>query len=80
MSASDRPHFAWKNAPTKFVDVGGTKFAYRKLGPDSVKSRHRLVMVEQRVARNTPPHLLRERLRHCVRDSGCCDPRATNNS
>jgi len=25
----------WKNAPTKTVDVGGTKFAYRELGPKS---------------------------------------------
>ncbi len=25
---------AWKSAPTKFVDVGGTKFAYRQLGPN----------------------------------------------
>ena len=25
----------WENAPTKFVDVGGTKFAYRELGPDT---------------------------------------------
>jgi pimeloyl-ACP methyl ester carboxylesterase len=24
---------AWKNAPTKTVDVGGTKFVYRELGP-----------------------------------------------
>lgn len=35
MSTNDKPQFAWKNAPTKFVDVGGTKFAYRKLGPDT---------------------------------------------
>ncbi len=26
---------AWKKAPTEFVDVGGTKFAYRQLGPDT---------------------------------------------
>lgn len=26
---------AWKRAPTKFVEVGGTKFAYRQLGPDA---------------------------------------------
>ncbi|QGZ96132.1 alpha/beta fold hydrolase [Terricaulis silvestris] len=26
---------AWKRAPTKFVDVGGTQFAYRQLGPDN---------------------------------------------
>ena len=25
----------WENAPTRFVDVGGTKFAYRELGPDT---------------------------------------------
>jgi pimeloyl-ACP methyl ester carboxylesterase len=25
----------WTDAPTKTVDVGGTKFAYRELGPDS---------------------------------------------
>jgi pimeloyl-ACP methyl ester carboxylesterase len=25
---------AWKNASTKFVDVGGDRFAYRELGPD----------------------------------------------
>ena len=25
----------WKDAPTKFVDVAGTKFAYRELGPDT---------------------------------------------
>ena len=25
----------WKSVPTKFVEVGGTKFAYRKLGPDT---------------------------------------------
>ncbi|MDP9423645.1 MAG: alpha/beta hydrolase [Pseudomonadota bacterium] len=25
----------WKHTPTKFVDVGGTKFAYRELGPDT---------------------------------------------
>jgi len=24
---------SWKDAPTRFVDVGGTKFAYRELGP-----------------------------------------------
>jgi len=28
----------WKDAPTKFVDVGGTKFAYRELGPSSTIS------------------------------------------
>ena len=26
---------AWKDAPTKTVDVDGTKFAYRQLGPDT---------------------------------------------
>lgn len=26
---------AWKREPTKFVDVGDTKFAYRQLGPDT---------------------------------------------
>jgi pimeloyl-ACP methyl ester carboxylesterase len=25
----------WKDAPTKFVDVGGTKLAYRELGPNT---------------------------------------------
>ena len=25
----------WKNAPTRSVDVGGTKFVYRELGPDA---------------------------------------------
>ena len=39
MSIIDKPPIrsssAWKNAPTKFVDVGGTKFAYRQLGPDT---------------------------------------------
>jgi len=25
----------WRNAPTKGVDVGGTRFAYRELGPDT---------------------------------------------
>jgi pimeloyl-ACP methyl ester carboxylesterase len=29
------PSIAWKNAPTKGVDVGGTKFVYRQLGPDT---------------------------------------------
>ena len=27
------PSITWKDAPTKSVDVGGTKFAYRELGP-----------------------------------------------
>ena len=26
---------AWKDAPTKSVDVGGTRFVYRQLGPDT---------------------------------------------
>src|SRR4051794_40352815 len=26
--------YIWKNAPTRSVDVGGTKFVYRQLGPD----------------------------------------------
>ena len=26
---------AWRNAPTKGVDVGGTKLVYRQLGPDT---------------------------------------------
>ena len=26
---------AWRNAPTKAVDVGGTKLVYRQLGPDT---------------------------------------------
>ena len=26
---------SWKNAPTKSVDVDGTKFVYRQLGPDT---------------------------------------------
>src|SRR2546426_11620980 len=38
MSTQQQPHpgssIAWKNAPTKSVDVGGTKFVYRQLGPD----------------------------------------------
>ncbi|MGH7519937.1 MAG: alpha/beta fold hydrolase, partial [Gemmatimonadales bacterium] len=25
----------WRNAPTKSVDVGGTKLVYRQLGPDN---------------------------------------------
>ena len=32
--ARDHSTSAWKNAPTKFVDVGGDRFAYRELGPD----------------------------------------------
>jgi pimeloyl-ACP methyl ester carboxylesterase len=38
MSTIDHPQFgssnAWNSAPTKFVDVGGVKFAYRQLGPN----------------------------------------------
>ncbi len=34
-----QPHpgssIAWRNAPTKAVDVGGTKLVYRQLGPDT---------------------------------------------
>jgi len=29
------PAISWKNAPTRTVKVGGVKFAYRELGPDS---------------------------------------------
>jgi pimeloyl-ACP methyl ester carboxylesterase len=29
------PNVTWKNAPTRSVDVGGTKFVYRRLGPDT---------------------------------------------
>lgn len=29
------PSIAWRNAPTKVVDVGGTKLVYRQLGPDT---------------------------------------------
>ena len=25
----------WKDAPTRSADVGGTKFVYRRLGPDT---------------------------------------------
>lgn len=28
------PNVTWKDAPTRSVDVGGTKFVYRQLGPD----------------------------------------------
>jgi pimeloyl-ACP methyl ester carboxylesterase len=39
MSISNQPQFGsngtWKSAPTKFVEVGGAKFAYRQLGPDT---------------------------------------------
>ena len=27
------PNVTWKDAPTRSVDVGGTKFVYRRLGP-----------------------------------------------
>ena len=30
------PIVVWRNAPTAYVDVGGTRFAYRQLGPDTV--------------------------------------------
>jgi pimeloyl-ACP methyl ester carboxylesterase len=37
MSTQQQPHhgssIAWRNAPTKAVDVGGTKLVYRQLGP-----------------------------------------------
>ncbi len=39
MSMSNQPQtgssVAWKVAPTRSVDVGGTKFVYRQLGPDT---------------------------------------------
>src|SRR6266581_4791884 len=39
MSTQQQPHpgssIAWKNAPTKSVDVGGTKLVYRELGLDT---------------------------------------------
>jgi pimeloyl-ACP methyl ester carboxylesterase len=39
MSISHQPQSgssgSWRSVPTKFVDVGGTKFAYRQLGPDT---------------------------------------------
>jgi pimeloyl-ACP methyl ester carboxylesterase len=39
MSTHQQTHpgsrIAWRNAPTKFVDVGGTKRVYRQLGPDT---------------------------------------------
>lgn len=39
MSMSHQPQpgssHLWKNAPTRSVDVGGTKFVYRQLGPDT---------------------------------------------
>jgi pimeloyl-ACP methyl ester carboxylesterase len=39
MSMSHQPQpgsgYSWKNASTRSVDVGGTKFAYRQLGPDT---------------------------------------------
>jgi len=30
-----RPGMTWKDAPTRSVDAGGTRFAYRELGPDT---------------------------------------------
>lgn len=30
-----RPQTDWKHAPTRMIDVGGTNFAYRELGPKS---------------------------------------------
>src|SRR5829696_2759590 len=39
MSMSHQPQpgsgYSWKNASTKSVDVGGMKFVYRELGPDT---------------------------------------------
>src|SRR5947199_6161181 len=39
MSTQQQPHpgssIAWRNAPTKVVDVGGTNFVYRELGLDT---------------------------------------------
>src|SRR5437763_16900664 len=39
MSTQQQPHpgsrIAWKDAPTKSVDGGGTKFVYRELGLDT---------------------------------------------
>src|SRR5512134_1445851 len=38
MNVSHRPQTdggTWKAAPTKSVDVGGTKFVYRQLGPQA---------------------------------------------
>src|SRR5438876_1883258 len=39
MSTRQQSHpgssIAWRNAPTKVVDVGGTKLVYRQLGPDT---------------------------------------------
>ena len=39
MSTQQKTHpgstITWRNAPTKSVDVGGTKLVYRQLGPDS---------------------------------------------
>ncbi len=39
MSTHQQTHpgtsIAWRNAPTKSVDVGGTRFVYRQLGPDT---------------------------------------------
>src|SRR5206468_1231824 len=37
MQAQSHPgsRITWRNAPTKRIDVGGTKFVYRQLGPDT---------------------------------------------
>src|SRR5690348_3952859 len=40
MTTADTPtettsHTTWKSAPTHTIDVGGVRFAYRQLGPDS---------------------------------------------
>src|SRR5213078_355948 len=37
MQAQSHPgsSITWRNAPTKRIDVGGTKFAYRQLGPNA---------------------------------------------
>jgi pimeloyl-ACP methyl ester carboxylesterase len=33
--SQSNPTIVWRNAPTAYVDVGGTRFAYRQLGPDT---------------------------------------------
>jgi len=35
MNMLGQPSIAWRDAPTLSVNVGGTKFVYRQLGPDS---------------------------------------------
>src|SRR5439155_1027250 len=37
MQAQSHPgsRITWRNAPTKRIDVGGTKLVYRQLGPDT---------------------------------------------